>query len=44
MPDRIGFTSAAIVFLYMVVLFGSTRLLALKHQGHPFADAWVKLF
>lgn len=35
---------AAIVFLYFVVALGTTRLIAEKFEGHPFADAWLRLY
>jgi len=45
MPDfRIGGTSALIVVLIAIAFFGFTRLLALRYEGHPLADAWIGLF
>lgn len=41
---RIGASTGIVVFLYALVLFGVTRLLALRYQGHPFADAWISLY
>ena len=41
---RVGFASGLLVFLYALVFFGTTRLLALRYQGHPFADAWISLY
>lgn len=41
---RVGFASGLLVFLYALVFFGVTRLLALRYQGHPFADAWISLY
>lgn len=44
MQFRIGATSATVVILYMIAFFGFTRLLALRYEGHPLADAWIGLF
>lgn len=41
---RVGAASGLLVFLYALVAFGVTRLIALKYQGHPFADAWISLY
>lgn len=44
MQFRIGATSGTVVILYAVAFFGFTRLLALRYEGHPAADAWISLF
>jgi len=44
MPTRIGATSGLVVVLFVIAFFGFTRLLALRYEGHPLADAWIGLF
>lgn len=41
---RVGFSSGLLVFLYALVFFGTTRLIAQRYQGHPLADAWISLY
>lgn len=41
---RVGFASGLLVFLYVVVFFGTIGLLARRKEGHPLADAWISLF
>ena len=31
-------------FLAMIALFGTAKLLAMRFEGHPLADAWSDLF
>jgi hypothetical protein len=44
MQFRIGATSGVVVVLFVIAFFGFTRLLALRCEGHPLADAWIGLF
>jgi len=30
--------------LYVLVVLGTARLIALRYEGHPFADAWMRLY
>lgn len=41
---RIGATTGLSVVLFAIAFFGFTRLLALRYEGHPLADAWIGLF
>ena len=44
MQFRIGATSSTVVILSAIAFFGFTRLVALRYEGHPLADAWIGLF
>jgi hypothetical protein len=35
-----GFAAA----LYVLVFLGTAKLIAERYEGHPFADAWARLY
>lgn len=40
---KVSGTVAVMVFLYVVVIFGSLHLLAISHPGNKYAQAWIAL-
>lgn len=41
---RVGFMSGFLVFLYMMVFFGTATLVARRYEHHPAAKAWLSLY
>jgi hypothetical protein len=44
MHFRIGATAGMVVVAYVMAFFGVMRLLALRYEGRPLADAWLSLY
>ncbi len=44
MHIHLSFMQGLVTFLYMLVFFGALKLLALKFQGHPAADAIIEIY